>query len=151
MNTSLFGIKPSMFGQAKHRFRTGTAWAAHLECVMVLRDPKYQKSNKLDFWTQHLYLLHRVWCSLVVKPLQTSLWHEESWCFLTHQILVKFTKVSSSRPTNICQICAFCTTLLLELPEDFSIYYQRHHWLEHTSFSTPPCPMLWKKVWESIT
>lgn len=56
MNTFLLGIKPSMFGQAKHTFRTGTVWNAHLECVMALRDPKYQKSNKLSFWTQHLCL-----------------------------------------------------------------------------------------------
>lgn len=41
-----------MFGEAKHTFRAGAVWNAHLECVMALRDPKYQKSNKLGFWTQ---------------------------------------------------------------------------------------------------
>lgn len=38
MNTSLLGIKPSMFGQAKHTFRTGAVWNAHLECVMVAEE-----------------------------------------------------------------------------------------------------------------
>ena len=40
-----------MFGQAKHTFRTGAVWNAHLECVTALRDPEYQKSNKLGFWS----------------------------------------------------------------------------------------------------
>lgn len=40
-----------MFGEAKHTFRTGAVWNAHLECVTALGDPEYQKSNKFGFWS----------------------------------------------------------------------------------------------------
>lgn len=46
-----------MFGQAKHTFRTGAVWNAHLECSTALRDPEYQKSNKLGFWSTEQYSL----------------------------------------------------------------------------------------------
>lgn len=47
-------INPPVSGQAKHTFRTGAVWNAHLECMMALRDPEYQKRNKLGFWTMAL-------------------------------------------------------------------------------------------------
>lgn len=115
MNTSLLGIKPPIFGQAKHTFRTGAVWNAHLECATALKDPEHQKSIKLGFWsTAFTIFLAR---ALIFSGCQASAVTALVWSvlvLLTYQTLVEFSKVSRSGPTNICQRWTSSTALLLE-------------------------------------
>lgn len=104
MNTSLLGIKTPIFGQAKHTFRTGAVWNAHLECATALKDPEHQKSNKLGFRsTAFAIFLAR---ALIFSGCQASTVTALVWSvlvLLTYQTLVEFSKLCRSGPTNIRQ------------------------------------------------
>lgn len=103
-STSQLGIKKkkNTFCQAKHTLRTGAVWNAHLECVTALRDPEYQKSNKLGFWSTPLTILAVQ--AFIISCYQFSKVTDLMWSILmllTHKSLVKFSKISLSDCTSI--------------------------------------------------
>lgn len=81
---------------------------------MALRDLEYQKSNKLAFWCMAftIFLAQALIFSGFQASSVTLVWRV--LVFLTHQILVEFSKVSGSGPTNMCWRYIPCTTPLLE-------------------------------------